>query len=194
MSAAVCGCLWDKKEILQPLVICSKVDKTVVTPQPCSLSTGREDRERGQTNSSSSLSPNLWFVGFPFQRENSQCNSKLPWGLHHYRVGGRCVVLSWRASPGIHTESKHTTKLGRTILAHTSAYQKTGLFGFWNSCTSSVTEAGPSARHCTWQWIKWNKLNDPLLNSPRWEHEIWKWRFTVWVKLMIILLFTIDFF
>lgn len=44
--------------------------------------------EGGQTNSSSSLPPKLWFGGFHLQGENSQCNSKLPRGLHHYRVGG----------------------------------------------------------------------------------------------------------
>lgn len=44
-----------------------------------SLSTGWEDGNEGkQTNSGSSLSPNLWFAGFHLQGENTQCNSKLP--------------------------------------------------------------------------------------------------------------------
>lgn len=84
------------------------------------LSTDKEEGKRGQTNSGSSLSPNLWFVGFQLWGKNSQCNSKLPWGLHHYMVGGSCVVLSWKASQRIHVQSKYTIKVGRTILAHTS--------------------------------------------------------------------------
>lgn len=167
-SAAVCGYLWDKKEVLWPPVVMQQGGQDIPkrwtrqwslhSHAPSFLKYRLGRRGRGQTNSGSSLSPNLWFVGFHLQGENSQCNSKLPWGLHHYRVGGSCVVLSWKASQGIHTQSKHTIKLGRTILAHTAGWQKTELLAFWNSYTSSVTEAGPSARHCTWQWIKLNKM------------------------------------
>lgn len=43
-----------------------------------SLSTDREEEgEKGQT-SSTTLSPDLRFVGFHLQGENSQCNSRLP--------------------------------------------------------------------------------------------------------------------
>lgn len=71
--------------------------------------------EGGQTNSSSSLPPKLCFGGFHLQGENSQCNSKLPRGLHHYRVGGTVLFILESKSRDTHTKQTPSDLAGLSL-------------------------------------------------------------------------------
>lgn len=77
-NSAVSGYLWDKKEVQCSPVVMQQGGQDSHHFRDMvwtSLGTDKEEGKKGQTTSSSSLAPNLWFVGLHLQGKNSQCNS-----------------------------------------------------------------------------------------------------------------------